>query len=51
MNDKGLIAPYLSSSLVNLFKPENKSQLRLKKDPNSTRMKDFLVNGGIPVTI
>ena len=26
MNDKGLIAPYLASSLVFLFKPENKSQ-------------------------
>ena len=31
MDDKGLIAPYLASSLVNLFKPENKSQFRLKK--------------------
>ena len=31
MNDKGLISPYLASSLVNLFKPENKSQLRFKK--------------------
>ena len=29
MNDKGLIAPTLASSLVNLFKPENKSQFRL----------------------
>ena len=25
MNDKGMIAPYLASSLVNLFKPEKKS--------------------------
>ena len=31
MNDKRLIAPTLASSLVNLFKPENKSQFRLKK--------------------
>ena len=31
MNDKGLIAPTLTSSLVNLFKPEDKSQFRLKK--------------------
>ena len=31
MNDKGLIAPTLASSLVNLFKPENKSDFRLKK--------------------
>ena len=33
MDDKGLIAPYLASSLVNLFKPENKSQFRFKKRP------------------
>ena len=25
MNDKGMMAPYLASSLVNLFKPEQKS--------------------------
>ena len=31
MNDKGLIAPTLASSLFILFKPENKSQFRLKK--------------------
>ena len=31
MNDKGVITPYFASSLVNLFKPEKKSQIRLKK--------------------
>ena len=31
MDEKGIIAPYLASSLVNLFKPENKSQFRLRK--------------------
>ena len=51
MNEKGLIAPYLASSLVNLFKPENKSQFRFKKDFNSTKMNDFLINEGIPVTL
>ena len=51
MNDKGMIAPYLSSSLVNLFKPENKSQFRLRKDPNSTKMNDFSIHGNIPVTL
>ena len=50
-NDRGMIAPYLASSLVNIFKPENKSQFRLEKDLNSTKMKDFLINGGIPVTL
>ena len=51
MDDKGMIAPYLASSFVNLFKPENKSQFSLKKDLNSTKMNDFLINGGIPVTL
>ena len=51
MNDKGMIATFLASSSVNLFKPENKSQFRFKKDPNSTKMNDFLINKGIPVTL
>ena len=51
MNEKGMIAPYLASSLVNLFKPENKNHFRLLKDLNSTKLNDFLINGGIPVTI
>ena len=51
MDEKGLISPYLTSSLVNLFKPENKSQFRFKKDLNSTKINDFIINGGIPVTI
>ena len=51
MNDSGLIAPYLASSLVNAIKPENKSQFRLKKDLNSTKMNDFLINEGISVTL
>ena len=51
MNDKGLISPYFVSSLLNLFKPENKSQFRLKKDLNSTKMNDFLINVGIPVSL
>ena len=29
MNDKVLIAPYLASSLVNLFKPENKKSIQI----------------------
>ena len=41
MNAKGMIAPYLASSLVNLLKSENKSQFRIKKDLNSTMMNDF----------
>ena len=51
MNDKGLIAPYLASSLVEAFKTDNKSQFRLRKDYSSIKMNDFLINGGIPVTV
>ena len=51
MNDKGMIAPYLASSLVDVFKKDNKSQFRLKKYPNSTKMNDFLIHGTVPVTI
>ena len=35
MIDKGMIAPYLTTSLVEVFKKDNKSQFRLRKDPNS----------------
>ena len=45
-----MIAPTLASSLVNLFKPENKSQYKLIKDQNSIRVNDFSINGGIPIT-
>ena len=51
MDEKGMIAPYLAFSLVNLFKPENKSQFRLRKDPNSIKINDFLIHRGIPVTL
>ena len=51
MDEKGMIAPYLVSSLSNVFNLENKSQFRLRKDPNSTKLNDFLIHRGIPVTL
>ena len=51
MNDKGMIAPYLASSSVNIFKPENKSQIRLKKDLNPSKMSDFLIDTSVPFTL
>ena len=51
MNEQGMIASYLVSSLVGVFKKDNKSQFRLRKDPNSTKLNDFLIHGTIPVTI
>ena len=50
-NDKGMIASYLASYLVNFFKPENKSKFRIIRDLNSTMMNDFLIDGGIPGTL
>ena len=41
MIDMGMIAPYLTSSLDNLFKPENTSQFKLIKDPTSISLNDF----------
>ena len=51
MNDKGMIAPFLASSLVEIFKSDNKSQFRLREDPDSTKINDILIHGNIPVTI
>ena len=49
--DEGMIAPFLASSLVEVFKSDNKSHFRLRKDPDSTKMNDFLIRGKIPVTL
>ena len=51
VNDEGLIAPYLASFSVVVFKPENKSQLNILKDPKSIRMNDFLINTSISVSL
>ena len=51
MNDKGLIAPYLALPLVEVFRKDNKSQFRIRKDPNSTKLNDFLIHGTIPINI
>ena len=51
INDKGMIAPYLTTSLVEVFKKDNKSQFGLRKDPNSTKLNDLLIHGNIPVII
>ena len=50
-NDKGMIAPYLTASLFNHFKFENTSHFNLIKDNNSIRMNDFLIDGGLPVSL
>ena len=51
MNDKGTRVPFLASFLVNLLKPENRSQFKIKIYHISIRMNDFLINTSIPVTL
>ena len=51
MNDKVMIATYLASSLVNPLTPQNTSQFKLIKYPNSISMNGFLIKGVIPVSL
>ena len=51
LNEKGLIAPYLVYSLAEAFRPGNNSQFRLRQDPNPTKINDFKINRGVPVSI
>ena len=46
-----MIAPYLAFSSVNLFRPRNTSQFKLIKYHNSIRLKNFLINTSVPVTL
>ena len=46
-----MIAPFLASSSVNLFKPQYISPLRLIIDHNSTKRKDLFIHGYISVTL
>ena len=46
MNNNGIKAPFLTSSLVNRFNPERTSKIKMTKDPNSFRMDDYLKKSG-----
>ena len=46
-----MIAPYLASPLVNLFKPENKNKFTRTEDLNSTKTNDFLMNTSVQITL
>ena len=51
MNDSGIIASYLLSPSSKITNPEDTSQLKLIKDPNSNRVNDLLINKTITVTL
>ena len=50
MNDRGIIASYLLSSLAKITNPENSTQFKLIKDSNSNRVNDLKINKSIPIT-
>ena len=51
MNDRGILATYLMSPLSKITNPENSSQFKLVKDPNSNRVNDLLMKNKIPITL
>ena len=51
MNDRGILATYLMSSLSRITNPENASQFKLVKDPSSNRVNDLKINKTIPITL
>ena len=51
MNDRGILATYLMSTLSRITNPENKSQFKLVKDHNSNRVNDLLMKNKIPITL
>ena len=51
MNDRGILATYLMSPLSRITNPENTTQFKLVKDPNSNRVNDLLKNKTIPITL
>ena len=51
LNDRGIIASFLLSSLSKITNPENTSQFKLVKDHNSKRVNDLLIYNTTPVTL
>ena len=50
MNDRGILASYLMSPLSRITNPENSSQFKVVKNPNSNRVNDLLMKNKIPIT-
>ena len=51
MNNRGILASYLMSPLSKITNPENTTQFKLLKDPNSNRVNDLLRKNTIPITL
>ena len=51
MNDRGILASYLMTSLSKKTNPENTSQFKLVKDSTSNRVNDLLIHNTVPITL
>ena len=51
MNDRGILATYLMSTLSKITNPENTSQFKLVKDSSSNRVNDLKIHNSIPITL
>ena len=51
MNDRGILATYLMSPLSKITNPENTTQFKLEKEPNSNRVNDLVMKNKIPITL
>ena len=49
MNDRCIIAPNLLSPLYKKTHPDNTTQFKLLKNPNSNRVNDLLIHNSIPI--
>ena len=50
LNDRGILASYLMSPISKITNPEDSTQFKLVKDPNSNRVNDLLLKNKIPIT-
>ena len=50
MNDRGILASYLTSPLSKITNPENATQFRLVKDYSSNRVNDLFIHNSIPIS-
>ena len=51
MNDRGILAIYLMSTLSKITNPEKTSQFKLVKDSSSNRVNDLVIHNSIPFTL
>ena len=51
MNDRGILASYLMSTLSERTNPENTSQVKLVKDHNSNKVNDLKIKNTIPIAL